>query len=116
MVDMTNKLFVYGTLGPGRPNEHVLKAIGGSWEKGSVSGYLHSEGWGADMGYPGIALDKDGDKVKGFLFSSDKISEHWHKLDEFEGNAYERVLTKVELQGSRFVNAYIYSLKCVKNS
>jgi gamma-glutamylcyclotransferase (GGCT)/AIG2-like uncharacterized protein YtfP len=29
---MTEKLIVYGTLGPGRPNEHVLKAIGGVWE------------------------------------------------------------------------------------
>ncbi|MCT7653989.1 hypothetical protein MBH78_02755 [Oceanimonas sp. NS1] len=27
---MTTRLFVYGTLGPGRPNEHVLTAIGGS--------------------------------------------------------------------------------------
>jgi len=29
---MVKKLFVYGTLGLGRPNEHVLKAIGGRWE------------------------------------------------------------------------------------
>ena len=42
------------------------------------------------MGYPGIVLDKNGDKVEGFLFSSDKISEHWSEFDEFEGNAYER--------------------------
>ncbi len=27
---VTKQLFVYGTLGPGRPNEHMLKAIGGS--------------------------------------------------------------------------------------
>lgn len=26
---MTERLFVYGTLGPGRPNEHVLRDIGG---------------------------------------------------------------------------------------
>lgn len=113
---MTNKLFVYGTLGPDRPNEHILKDIGGLWEKGSVTGYLHYEGWGAEMGYPGITLDKDGDKVEGFLFSSGKISEHWPELDDFEGTAYERVLTKVELQSSVFVNAYIYTLKCAKNS
>jgi len=26
---MTNKLLIYGTLGPGRPNEHILKASRG---------------------------------------------------------------------------------------
>jgi gamma-glutamylcyclotransferase (GGCT)/AIG2-like uncharacterized protein YtfP len=29
-------LFVYGTLGPGRPNAHVLEGIGGSWQEGHV--------------------------------------------------------------------------------
>lgn len=40
---MTQRLFVYGTLGPGRANEHVLNEIGGSWEKASVHGYLKQE-------------------------------------------------------------------------
>ena len=82
---MINKLFVYGTLGPGRPNEHVLSNIGGSWEKASVTGILHQEGWGAAMGYPGITLDETGDRVEGFLFTSDTISDHWTELDQFEG-------------------------------
>ncbi len=37
------KLFVYGTLGPGRPNEHILKKIGGSWKRGFVWGKLFEE-------------------------------------------------------------------------
>jgi len=49
---MIEKLFVYGTLGPGRPNEHVLGAIGGSWESATVSGSLREEGWGAEMVQP----------------------------------------------------------------
>ncbi len=113
---MTKNLFVYGTLGPGRPNEHILNSIGGSWEKGSVTGYLHQEGWGAEMGYPGITLSKDGDKVEGFLFSADKISEHWSELDKFEGDAYKRVLTSVETKNSTFVDAYIYTLKLEKTA
>ena len=113
---MTNKLFVYGTLGPGRPNEHILENIGGSWEEASVIGILHQEGWGSAMGYPAITLDKDGDKVKGFLFTSTKISEHWSELDEFEGEAYERMLTTVELQNGTTVDAYIYTLKRPPNS
>ena len=28
---MIQRLFVYGTLAPGRPNEHVLREIGGSF-------------------------------------------------------------------------------------
>ncbi|MGI4199102.1 gamma-glutamylcyclotransferase family protein, partial [Klebsiella pneumoniae] len=27
-------LFVYGTLGPGRPNAHILENIGGTWQEG----------------------------------------------------------------------------------
>ncbi|MBC3263460.1 gamma-glutamylcyclotransferase, partial [Salmonella enterica subsp. enterica serovar Javiana] len=49
-------LFVYGTLGPGRPNAHVLEKIGGSWTEGHVGGSLLNKGWGAEMGFPGIVL------------------------------------------------------------
>jgi gamma-glutamylcyclotransferase (GGCT)/AIG2-like uncharacterized protein YtfP len=31
-------LFVYGTLGPGRPNAHILEKIGGTWREGHVAG------------------------------------------------------------------------------
>ena len=65
---MTQRLFVYGTLGSGGPNEHVLSAIGGTWEEASVNGYLKQQGWGAEMGYPGIVLDNTGDEIKGYIF------------------------------------------------
>jgi len=108
---MLERLFVYGTLAPGRPNEHVLSAIGGSWEAASVSGSLRQDGWGAAMGYPGIDLDEHGDEIQGFLLSSEKLSEHWVKLDAFEGESYARVLTVVRLIDNRTVDAYIYTLK-----
>jgi len=104
------RLFVYGTLGPGRPNEHVLGAIGGSWETATVTGTLRHEGWGAAMGYPGIDLDEHGGEVKGFLFTSENLSGHWAVLDEFEGEIYERVLTKVKLKCGSTIDAYIYTL------
>ena len=106
----TQRLFVYGTLAPGRPNEHLLNVIGGSWEEATVTGTLHPEGWGATMGYPAIVLGEDGEEVEGFLFSSDKLADHWAKLDEFEGEAYERVLSVVKLRNNRTVNAYVYVL------
>lgn len=108
---MIERLFVYGTLGPGRPNEHVLGDIGGSWETARVSGTLREEGWGAALGYPGILLSEDGDEILGFLFSSEALGAHWAMLDDFEGDAYERLLTQVRLEGDRTVEAYIYALK-----
>lgn len=108
---MVNKLFVYGTLAPGCPNEHILQNIGGSWEEATVTGVLHQKGWGSQMGFPGIIIDKKGSKIKGFLFSSNKISQYWHKLDEFEGTAYERILITVEIQNGMQLDAYIYTLR-----
>nr|AJG37980.1 AIG2 family protein [uncultured Gammaproteobacteria bacterium] len=106
-----NNLFVYGTLAPGRPNEHILKKIEGTWQKGSVTGILHQEGWGAAMGYPAITLDENGNEVEGFLFSSDDLSSYWEELDEFEGSAYERVIVNVILENKSTIEAYIYTLK-----
>jgi gamma-glutamylcyclotransferase (GGCT)/AIG2-like uncharacterized protein YtfP len=64
---MVEKLFVYGTLGPGRQNEHILEAIGGRWEHATVRGKLRQEGWGTEMGYPGIDLGENGEEIEGFL-------------------------------------------------
>ncbi len=65
---MEEKLFIYRTLGPGRPNEHVLKAIGGVGKNATVRGKLRQEGWGAEMGYPGIDLDKKWRRNRRFPF------------------------------------------------
>lgn len=107
---MTHRLFVYGTLAPGRPNEHVLADIPGTWEPATVRGTLHAEGWGAAAGYPGIVLDDAGDEVQGLLFSSGNLAEHWARLDEFEGEGYERVLVVVSRMDGTVVDAYIYQL------
>lgn len=108
---VVERLFVYGTLRPGQPNERVLSAVGGSWEPATVTGKLRPEGWAAAMGYPGLHLDEQGDEVEGFLFSSENLSAHWAALDEFEGEAYERVLTNVKLKDGSTVDAYLYALK-----
>ena len=108
---MVNRLFVYGTLAPGRSNEHMLSCVPGSWEPASVKGTLLKVDWGAAAGYPGIILDEQGDEVQGFLFSSEQLGEHWSRLDQFEGDGYNRALTKARLKDGRVVNAYIYELK-----
>jgi gamma-glutamylcyclotransferase (GGCT)/AIG2-like uncharacterized protein YtfP len=107
---MTNRLFVYGTLAPGRPNQHVLAEVPGKWEPATVTGRLLPEGWGAAAGYPGVVLDERGGEVEGFLFSSESLAEHWSGLDKFEGEGYERVVTTVTLKDGTMVDAYIYKL------
>ena len=105
---MTYRLFVYGTLAPGRPNEHVLADIPGVWEPATVTGKLLQEGWGAAVGYPGIVLDACSDEVQGLLFTSESLDKHWARLDEFEGDGYERVLTSAKRRDGTRVEAYIY--------
>lgn len=107
---MTHRLFVYGTLAPGKPNAHVLADVPGTWETASVRGTLHQEGWGAAAGYPGIVLEEHGDEVAGLVFSSDALAAHWPRLDEFEGEGYERVLTSATLANGGAVSAYVYAL------
>jgi len=107
---MAQRLFVYGTLAPGRPNEHILAEVPGTWEEASVIGRLLEQGWGAAAGYPGLILDKRGDEVSGFLFSSEALIEHWTRLDEFEGPGYKRVWTTVKRKDGKTVEAYVYAL------
>ena len=56
---MQQHLFVYGTLGPNKPNAHILEVIGGTWRKGSVKGLLKEAGWEAELGFPGLMLNSD---------------------------------------------------------
>lgn len=105
-------LFVYGTLGPNRPNAHLLENIGGTWAKAYVHGELHAKGWGAALGFPGILLNEDAPAVQGFIFFSENLAQNWAVLDEFEGEGYVRSPVQATLveTGER-INSWVYSLK-----
>ena len=105
---MINRLFVYGTLAPGEPNEHVLADMKGTWQPATIRGQLLEQGWGAALGYPGIILDDSEDEVPGLLFSSDELAGHWSRLDEFEGPGYERVVASVKLENGSELDAQLY--------
>ena len=107
---MINQLFVYGTLGPGQPNEHWLTRIGGTFQEAQIRGRLYPEGWGATMGYPALVIDPDGEEIPGHVFSSEQLSNHWPALDDFEGEGYLRVLTKVTFKDGTTTQAYVYTL------
>ncbi|MEG0558096.1 MAG: gamma-glutamylcyclotransferase, partial [Comamonas sp.] len=105
------RLFVYGTLGPGRPNEHVMLNIGGNWAPAMLKGRLEHAGWGAEMGFPGLVIAEDGDEIHGHVFASENFPAHWAALDEFEGAEYQRVLTQVTLADGTLIEAYVYALR-----
>ena len=105
------RLFVYGSLQPGAPNEHVLGGINGKWCPATVRGRLVESGWGAALGYPGLLLDEQGDEVSGSLLTSPELDALWESLDTLEGEEYERTTTAVVLQNGDSVDACIYVLK-----
>ena len=110
MKSKEERLFIYGSLGPGGPNHHVMEKIGGSRTSGYVLGELQSKGWGADLGFPGIVLDGKKDKVTGHLFSSLNLADNWGVLDEFEGEGYERKKAQVYTENEIF-EAWVYAVK-----
>ena len=91
---MQQHLFVYGTLGPNKPNAHILEAIAGTWNKGSVKGLLKEAGWGAELGFPGLMLSPDGQTIDGYMFSSEQLDTLWNSLDEFEGALLHKPISK----------------------
>ncbi|EPG41401.1 hypothetical protein F907_00266 [Acinetobacter colistiniresistens] len=103
-------LFVYGTLGPNRPNAHIMENIGGTWADAHVFGTLKQQGWGAELGFPGIVLEQTDQKVSGFVFFSDNLEQHWQALDEFEGAGYQRVPVKAHLSTGEVIDSFVYAL------
>ena len=107
---MLDRLFVYGTLQPGQSNASVLRRIGGTFQPATICGRLYPEGWGAASGFPALVLDEEGEKVPGYVFSSDGLSRQWQRLDAFEGDGYRRVVATVRLEDGKPVEAHVYVL------
>ena len=103
------RLATYGSLSPGGVNHHELAELRGTWRQGTVRGRLFPEGWGAQLGYPGLILDPQGPSVAVHLFESRDLPAHWERLDEFEGLGYRRLVTEVETKDGA-VEASIYVL------
>jgi gamma-glutamylcyclotransferase (GGCT)/AIG2-like uncharacterized protein YtfP len=101
------RLATYGSLSPGEVNHDQLSSLKGRWLKGTVRGVLQNAGWGSSMGFPGLTLDPAGPEVSVNLFESPELREHWHRLDEFEGSEYRRVVTLVRTdEGTLEANIY----------
>jgi len=110
MLKVNHRLFVYGTLAPGRCNHHVVQHLQGTWEEGEVNGTLYQQGVGPTSGYPALDLDALGPPVKGYLLTSVDLPAYWPAIDEFEGVGYRRVRTPVRKKDGSTVDAYLYAL------
>jgi gamma-glutamylcyclotransferase (GGCT)/AIG2-like uncharacterized protein YtfP len=60
-----------------------------------VRGARVEAGWGAKVGYPELVLDPKGTPIEVFVLESRRLTQHWHRLDAFEGPGYRRVTTDV---------------------
>jgi gamma-glutamylcyclotransferase (GGCT)/AIG2-like uncharacterized protein YtfP len=95
LFNASNHLVIYGSLAPGKTNHHVIEDIAGQWLRGYVHGELHENGWGSDLGFPGIVWFPNGPKVDVHLFVSEELPMHWRRLDHFEGEGYKCSLVPV---------------------
>lgn len=89
---------------------HMLEAIGGTWEKATIQGEYFKAGSIQGFDYPGIILRDSGETIEGYIFISDNLSNHWDKIDAYEGAFYRRVITQAELADGRTVDTYVYEL------
>ena len=106
-----DNLFVYGTLQKGKQHSNILEKIDGSWKKAFVKGYLINISSGTDYGYPAIKLDEDGLKIYGLIFHSKDLEKKLVEIDEFEGENYKRIVSKINLENGSKVDAYLYEIQ-----
>jgi gamma-glutamylcyclotransferase (GGCT)/AIG2-like uncharacterized protein YtfP len=106
------RLAIYGSLGPGRENEHVMTEIGGSWREGlSIAGTRLSKGWGASLGYPGVRWETGVGSIDVFIFDSEALPLHWAELDAFEGDEYARLYVSLWCSGKATDVAFAYTIR-----
>jgi gamma-glutamylcyclotransferase (GGCT)/AIG2-like uncharacterized protein YtfP len=105
----SHRLAVYGSLAPGAENQRVLSELKGVWTKGIVKGHRDAAGWGQTFGFPALIWDPNGAEIAVDLFHSPELPKHWNRIDEFEGDDYQRILVPIQ-QGAQVVVANIYAL------
>ena len=111
-----NSIIIYGTLAPNRPNHSRVEHIKGKWLKGIVKGKLENEGWGAELGYYGFkhAPTHEQDYIEAYILFSEELADNWSHLDEFEGDGYQRILARFELENGEVGVGNIYALNDVR--
>ncbi len=99
----STKLVVYGTLAPGEANQSLMSEMNGSWSSCVVNGKRGTLASGlATFSWSPYEAEHDLQ-----VFESPELSEHWNRLEAFEGRGYWRrlVLAKV---GAKLCVAYAF--------
>lgn len=106
------RLIIYGSLAPNRPNHHHVEPIRGVWQTGTIKGKLVNIGWGASMGYKGFVHCpvEEQETIQAFILFSEEFEAHWQRLDEFEGEEYQRQFALYELDNGTIGVGFIYAL------
>lgn len=99
----STRLVVYGSLAPGEPNHHIIEHLGGEWMPCEIRGVF-----GAWAGYRTFTWVPDGTSMPALLLTSELLPAAWPSLDDFEGDAYRRILLPVEVEG-RGIVANVYA-------
>jgi gamma-glutamylcyclotransferase (GGCT)/AIG2-like uncharacterized protein YtfP len=105
-------IIIYGTLAPNRPNHSRIEHIKGHWLKGIVKGKLVNQGWGAELGYFGFKHSQvdEQENIEAYILFSEELANYWAYLDEFEGDEYQRILAKFELENGEVGVGNIYAI------
>jgi gamma-glutamylcyclotransferase (GGCT)/AIG2-like uncharacterized protein YtfP len=53
--------------------------------------------------------------VAGWVFSSDDLVNHWARLDEFEGEAYQRIEVIATLDNGAKLQTFVYALDNIQH-
>lgn len=99
-----NRLTSYGTLRPGESNYHQVETISGEWIAGTIKGSQFEKG-----GYPVFKWNEEGDTHSVQVLLSNELSNHWQRLDNFEGPNYERILIPVQTESHGCIISYVYN-------
>ncbi len=102
------RLASYGSLQPGESNYHIVEEIEGEWLAGSVHGKLTTE-----LSYFVFHWDETEcapeSKIPVQVLCSEALPEHLRRIDEFEGDNYQRIVVPVHMKSGDVVACSIYA-------
>jgi gamma-glutamylcyclotransferase (GGCT)/AIG2-like uncharacterized protein YtfP len=97
------RLIVYGSLAPGEANHFLLAGLAGEWHRCRIRGHM-----GQFRGFKSFRYDPQGPEHSAWLLESAELPRVIPELDEFEGQAYARLIIPGWVNGRR-VMAQVYA-------
>ncbi|HEU4520956.1 MAG TPA: gamma-glutamylcyclotransferase [Thermoanaerobaculia bacterium] len=96
-----DKLVVYGSLAPGERHHDLLAPLHGEWRRCSITGVVRMHDGYRIFSPEGTA------RIQALMFVSSDLARYWRVLDDFEGDAYRRIVIPVETaDGQTVANIY----------